>query len=246
MRHLETVMGMPMSVEIPGTGSIQEFEESVRLAFDSLHAADARFSPVKPHSELSRMVRGEVTDLSVDMREVLGIAERAEQLSGGAFRCRTPEGGWDTNGVVKGWAAQRAADILEHRGITNFCLNAAGDLVTRGCPEPDRTWQIGIRDPGDHTRIIATLAMGDGAVATSGTYERGQHIWDGRTGQPALSLASATVVAADLTTADVLATSVVALGPSGVEWAVENGATMVVAITPQGDVLTASMAIPAK
>jgi thiamine biosynthesis lipoprotein len=144
----------------------------------------------------------------------------------------------DTDGVVKGWAAQRAADVLVAGGLRCFCLNAGGDVVTRGEPAPGRGWQVGIRHPADPGEMLAVLELRDGAVATSGTYERGAHIWDGRTGEPATQLVSASVVAADLTTADVLATSVLALGPDGVAWASAHGAAAVIAVTTDGVVLS--------
>ncbi|WP_245862096.1 FAD:protein FMN transferase [Sanguibacter antarcticus] len=146
----------------------------------------------------------------------------------------------DTNGVVKGWAAQRAADVLSAHGVTSFCLNAGGDVVTRGEPEPGRPWRTGVRDPWDPRRMLAVVEQRDGAVATSGTYERGAHVWDGRTGERSLALVAATVVAGDLTTADVLATCVLVLGPQSLGWAVEQGARQAFAVLPDGRIVTAA------
>jgi thiamine biosynthesis lipoprotein len=61
--------------------------------------------------------------------------------------------------------------------------------------------------------------MRDGAVATSGTYERGTHIVDGRTGRPVRDLVSLTVIAPDLTTADATSTAAFAMGTDGIGWA---------------------------
>ncbi|MCF4119808.1 FAD:protein FMN transferase [Antribacter sp. KLBMP9083] len=82
--------------------------------------------------------------------------------------------------------------------------------------------------------------MSDGAVATSGTSERGRHLWDGRTGRPAAGLTALTVVAADLVTADVLATAAFALGEPGVEWAVHQGAAWALAVRPDGGLVTST------
>lgn len=242
MRHLELVMGIPMSVDVRDVVDEQVERAAVRDAFDRMHDADRRFSRYLPDSEVSRYDGG---GASSDLREVLGIAERFGELSGGAFSVRRPDGSLDTDGVVKGWAAQRAADTLTAAGLTTFCLNAGGDVVVRGEPEGGRGWNVGVRDPSDPQSFLTVLEVRDGAVATSGTYERGEHVWDGRTGQVATGLRSATVVAADLTTADVLATCVLALGPDGIAWASQHGAAAVLAVDADGELLTALQAAPA-
>ena len=236
-------MGLPMSVDVRRAQG-PAVEAALDAAFAVLHEADERFSTYRPDSELRRLERGEVADdaLSADMREVLEIAARAHEESGGVFDVCTPEGRLDTNGVVKGWAAQRAADVLVAAGLRDFCLNAGGDVVTRGEPEPGRAWDVAVRHPDDPQGVLAVLSVGDGAVATSGTYERGAHVWDGRSGSRELPLVAATVVAADLTVADVLATTVLAMGEDGPAWAVEHGAATVIAVTADGRVLTAAPA----
>ncbi len=205
-------------------------------AFAVLHEADERFSPFRHDSELSRLDRGELADdeLSADMREVLAIAAQAQAASDGVFDVHTPEGRLDTNGVVKGWAAQRAADGLVAAGMNDFCLNAGGDVVARGEPEPGQAWQVGVRHPDDPLAVLAVLAVRDGAVATSGTYERGAHVWDGRTGSRDVPLVAATVIASDLTVADVLATTVLAMGGDGPAWALAHGAAAVLAVPADG------------
>ncbi len=134
LRRVEEVMGIPVSVDARQVEP-DLAEAALDDAFAVLRAADLRFSTYRPDSELSRLDRGELAELSPDMREVLAIAARARADSGGVFDVRTPEGGLDTNGVVKGWAAQRAADEMAAAGLTDFCLNAGGDVVARGEPE---------------------------------------------------------------------------------------------------------------
>ncbi len=232
-------MGIPMSVDVPAPADPRRAERAVRTAFERLHEADRRFSRFRADSEVRRLDAGGTRPehVSADLREVLAIADRARRASGGAFTVRGPDGTLDTDGVVKGWAAQRAADVLVAAGVGPFCLNAGGDVVTRGEPVPGRGWRVGVRDPSDAHRFLAVVEQRDGAVATSGTYERGAHVWDGRTGHAARGLWSATVLAADLVTADVLATSVLALGVDGVAWASGQGATAVLAVTDDGRVL---------
>lgn len=243
MRTVHEVMGIPMSLDLRDPGDPALLAAASEAAFAVLRSADLRFSPWRPSSELSRYARGE-TAPSADLAEVLDIAARAEQASGGAFSVRAPDGSLDTNGVVKGWAAQRAATTLRRFGLGRFCLNAGGDVVLAGEPEPGRGWRTGVRDPEHPDRMLAVLELRDGAVATSGTYERGAHVWDGRTGRAAVGLRGVTVVAEDLTTADVLATCVLALGPDGVAWAGGHGARRVIAVLPDGSLLTDAPADP--
>ena len=238
MRRTEQIMGIPMSIDLRDGPDERTGEEVIGVAFDVLRSADRRFTPFQADSELRRYERGEIA-ASTELAEVLEIARLATIASGGAFTVHAPDGSLDTNGVVKGWAAERAAQTLLAHGAQNFCLNAGGDVVTRGEPEPGSPWQIGVRDPSDPRRIMAVVAQRDGAVATSGTYERGAHVWDGRTGEPARTLVAATVVADSLLTADVLATCVLALGPESVAWAISQGAREAFAVLPGGGVVTA-------
>src|SRR3954452_19955224 len=114
-------MGVPMSVDVRHEVDDAHARLAVRAAFDAMHDADRRFSRFRPDSEVSRFDPGEVVEPSADLREVLGIADRFAVASGGAFDVRRPDGSLDTDGVVKGWAAQRAADVLVAAGLTTFC-----------------------------------------------------------------------------------------------------------------------------
>jgi thiamine biosynthesis lipoprotein len=252
VRFVETVMGIPMSIDIrragvdvdaDGTanaGSVAAdadgWADAASGAFAVMADADRRFSTYRDDSEVSRVNRGLVDEsaYSDELREVLAIGDGFVTASGGAFRVRLPGGGLDTDGVVKGWAAARAAVVLRTRGLTDFCLNAGGDVVVSGSPGAGAGWNVGIRSPSDPARMWAVLSLTDCAVATSGAYERGRHIVDGRSGLPATGLTSVTVIADNLTTADVLATAVFALGRDGVAWALGHGATGVLALTDLG------------
>ena len=96
-----------------------------------------------------------------------------------------PDGRPDPTGLVKGWAIEEASLVLDAAGATDFTINAGGDIVARGEPEPGRAWRVGIRHPRLADRVAAVLAVRDLAVATSGGYERGDHIVDPRTGRAA-------------------------------------------------------------
>jgi FAD:protein FMN transferase len=111
-----------------------------------------------------------------------------------------------------------AARLLERAGARNFCINAGGDIVVRGNPERGRPWRIGIRHPRQATALAAVVHATDLAVATSGAYERGDHILDARSGLPPRGLLSMTVVGPSLTLADAYATIGFAMGSAGVAW----------------------------
>jgi thiamine biosynthesis lipoprotein len=79
-------------------------------------------------------------------------------------------------------------------------------------------WRVGIRHPWQADKISWVLAVSTGAVATSGTYERGGHVLNPRTGRPAQGLRSVTVVGPDLSLADAYATAALAMGEAGITW----------------------------
>lgn len=236
MRFLETVMGIPMSIDVRDAG---DPAAAAGRAFAVLREADERFSAYRPGSELSRVNArgGDLAGTSDAFREVVALGSAMADASGSAFRVRRPDGRWDLDGVVKGWAADRAARVLAGHGLHDYCLNAGGDVAVAGSPGDDRPWHVAVRSPESADTMLAVLEATDGGVATSGAYERGAHIVDGRTDEPATGLRSATVVADDLTTADLLATAVFALGPHGVRWALGHGARAVLAVAADGTLL---------
>jgi thiamine biosynthesis lipoprotein len=230
VRHVEHVMGLPVSVDVRRCG--HDPVPAIRRAFDWLRDADARFSPFRTDSAVSRLDRGELApaELDADLAEVLALCADYERRSDGAFRARLPGRGLDPSGVVKGWAVQRMAELLIADGVENLCVNAGGDVLTRGEAEPGRPWRVGVRHPERADRMCVVFELGDAAVATSGGYERGAHILDGRTGAAATGLLSLTVLADDLTTADATATAGFALGADGVAWVAHQPGCLVYAV----------------
>ena len=224
VRRVEQVMGLPVSLAVRGPVDVAAVDAAWAAVVAELRDVDRVFSRYRADSVVSRLARGEVAldDCPPEVTEVLALGARAEQESRGAFRVRRPgpDGAveLDADGVVKGWAVQRAARHLAALPDAAFCLSAGGDLV---CHSPDPTaspWRIGIEDPHDPRHVLAVVPLANGAVATSGTAHRGQHLVDGRTGRPPSGVASVTVVAADLTWADIDATAAFALGPEAADW----------------------------
>ncbi len=124
-------------------------------------------------------------------------------------------------GIAKGYAIDRAGEVLRESGITDFLVDGGGDILAWG-RIGGRQWLVGVRDPrGNRDELIKKLSISGGAVVTSGDYERFKmvdgrryhHIIDPRTGHPADKCRSVTVFSPKAETADVLATAVFVLGP---------------------------------
>jgi FAD:protein FMN transferase len=217
--RVEHIMGTAVSIDLRDP---EVADSVVETAFAWLHEADARFSPYRTDSEISRLGRGELTveDCDVEVGEVLSLCEDLRVETGGLFNAWgwRADGRLDPSGVVKGWAVERAAELLERAGARNFCINAGGDIIVRGNPEPGRAWRIGIRHPRRAAALAAVVSATALAVATSGSYERGDHILDARSGLAPRGLLSMTVVGPSLTLADAYATIGFALGNAGIAW----------------------------
>lgn len=186
------------------------------------HDVDTRFSPFRPDSEVSRVGSGELAleDASPDVRAMFTLADELRERTGGYFDARghRDDRRPDPTGVVKGWSVDEAGAILRLAGARNFQVVAGGDLIAVGEPEPGRPWRIGIRHPDREDRVAGVLRVRDRAVATSGLYERGEHIRDPHTGRIPGGLRSVTVIGPTLALADAYATAAFAMGESGIGW----------------------------
>ena len=162
-----------------------------------------------PASEVSRWQWSNAGEMSVPLREVLAAYEYWERRTGGVFSIHP--GGAETprnvDALGKAYIIDRAADaaLRAWPSIDALLLNIGGDIVTRG-----RASEIAIADQTawyDNAEPIATIAVRNSAVATSGTYARGPHLVDPRTGKSPKFPVTATVVAPDTVTANALATT---------------------------------------
>ena len=137
---------------------------------------------------------------------MLLLCALARRYSDGWFDPWALPGGVDPTGLVKGWAAARALARIGAAGGRAAMVSAGGDVATIG--DPGHPWRIGITDPWDRKGLAGVVEVqGAGAVCTSGTYERGTHLIDPHTGEPADRTVSATVTGPDLAIADALATA---------------------------------------
>ncbi len=186
---------------------------------------DRDFSTYKDGSWVSWLRAGKVgiVDCPNDVQQVWELCLRAKDLSDGAFDPWAVEGGFDPSGLVKGWAADKCADILVAAGVQHFQVNAAGDLALRGGWFDSeagvvKSWSIGVVNPDNRAEIVRVYEITDGAIATSGTYERGAHIHDPLNGLIAIGAKSATVVGAEGWLCDAMATGVMVAGQDSAKW----------------------------
>ena len=184
-----------------------------------LHWVDATFSTFRPTSEISRLGRGElaVEQCSPHVAYVLGECARLTERTGGFFSTYAT-GSLDPSGYVKGWAIERASDILVAAGSLSHCVNGGGDVQCVGSAAVGKPWRVGVVHPLLPTQLAAVVTGHDLAVATSGNAERGGHVVDPHTGRSPDELASITLVGRELAQVDALATAAYAHGAGAREF----------------------------
>ncbi len=202
--HVEHCMGTVFTIDIRDQG---EWADAIAEVVGWLHHVDTVFSTYKPDSDISRIRRRELraVDAHPDVLTVLELCAGVQTATGGCFSAM-PNGKLDPTGLVKGWAIERAGELLRAYESVNHAVNG-GDMQLAGEPAPGRPWRVGIEDPLDRSRILTVVTGRNVAVATSGTAQRGAHILDPFTGHPVTGYASATVVGPLLTYADAYATA---------------------------------------
>lgn len=182
---------------------------------DALHRLfeeyETRFSLYRPQSEASLVQRGElpVQQASPQFQNAYAMAMHWRASTGGTFEPTPGHSGVDLTGLVKGLAIDAGGEVLDQAVPGGWCLNVGGDLLTRGVAPDGKAWTAGIVDPANASSLISQFELRGRrrSMATSGTSERGEHIW-----RRDRSLCQVTVVANDIVTADVLATAILAGG----------------------------------
>lgn len=123
-------------------------------------------------------------------------------------------------GIGKGYAAERAKNILQRKGIKSGIVNAAGDLTAWGHQPNGKDWTIGIADPNSKLHPFSYLNITNMAIATSGNYEKFitingkkySHTIDPKTGLPVNGIKSVTIISPNAEIADAMATPVMIMG----------------------------------
>lgn len=244
-----TSMGTVVSLAVPAgpatapPAALDELEAAVAVVEQLFNGLDRTFSLYRPDSEASAMARGELAlpDASAVMRRLYGEAAEWRTLTEGAFTAERPDGVVDLAGIVKGHAIREAGTSLLALGLKDWCLNAGGDVLVDGSPTPGsaRPWLAGIVDPADRSALLAAFPLGNKrALATSGTSERGHHIWSvGLQSGRVEGFRQVSVAAADIVTADVLATAIMAGGARTLALATARWDVDVLAVKNDGGLL---------
>lgn len=230
------MMGMPITVEIVDATADEKAFDAV---FDYFTYIDEKFSTYKTTSEIMKINRGEVPekDWSEDMKTIFALSEETKKESGGYFDIKQPNGMGlaaehpffatknvpqqgliDPSGIVKGWAIWKAAEILEKRGFNNFYVDAGGDIQTHGHNALNKKWGVGVKNPFAPDEIVKTVYISGEGVATSGTYIRGEHIYNPKDGKPANEIVSLTVIGLNIYEVDRFATAAFAMGTPGINF----------------------------
>jgi len=224
MKKTEWIMGMPITVCLADESVTEKIkEEAIKKIFDYFIYVDEKFSTYKEGSEISRINSKEIkeNDYSEDMKIVFALSEKTRLETNGYFNILTPEGIFDPSGLVKGWSIYKAAEILSKLGLQNFYIDAGGDIEARGKNEKGEWWSVGIRDPrrADKSQIVKKVSIRNNGMATSGSYIRGQHIYNPYTGRaPLRDIVSITVIGPNVYEADRFATAAFVMGKEGINF----------------------------
>ena len=216
MKQTQTIMGMPVILEIADKNANQKIFDEI---FSYFKYVDEKFSTYKTTSEISAINRGELklSECSPDMKMILSLAEETKKLTRGFFDVMNNKI-CDPSGIVKGWAIHQAAEILRKNGFKNFYVEIAGDIEVAGHKKNDTLWAIGIRNPFNLDQIVKVLELDGKGIATSGTYLQGQHIYKPSDKNPIDNIVSLTVIGPNIYEADRFATAAFAMEKDGINF----------------------------
>lgn len=236
-------MDTVMELQVTGENRVQGIQEVTKLlrqleqiwsytdADSTIYKMNAGdFSPEQPQREiidkaeaLSRRTGGALNLRLGAVSEVWGFRDGAQKVpTQDAIDAALAQKKWDMGAVIKGYAGQEAAELLENiPNIDCAILNLGGNVQTVGEKPGGQPWKIGIQNPAGGTPLGTISVTGTASIVTSGDYQRYfekdgvryHHIMDPETGRPAQSaLTSVTVIARDGLTADALSTALFVMG----------------------------------
>ena len=248
-------MGSYASLAVPDAatdGQEAAAELAVRRERRWFDTVEAALSPYRADSDLCRWREGELAldDASPLLLEVMTDVAELTRITRGGFNPTDRLKRFDPSGYVKGWSIQHSVRSLLAAGFADVCLGVGGDLQMVGHSQGGRPWRAAVVDPAGPRRVLAVVEQPDDgrafAVATSGSAERGDHIWGGlgpqRPHWDSEGLAAVTVVGPDLGRVDAFATAIWALAkdqPLELAWSWLAGTGCeALAVTSSGDVRT--------
>ncbi len=216
MKKQTVVMGMPATINVVDVGVT---EEDINEVFAYFHYMDKKFSTYKEDSEISQINRGELKpwDYSSEMQTVLKLCEETKSETDGYFDINN-NGVLDPSGIVKGYAIYQGSLILKNKNFANFYVEIAGDVQVFGKNEKRENWKVGIQNPFNLDEIIKVVKLSNKGIATSGTYQRGAHIYNPKENKAAEEIASLIVIGPNVYEADRFATAAFAMGEKGIDF----------------------------
>ena len=219
VRRTEIIMGMPITIEVVDVVSDNIFDQ----IFGYFKEVDNRFSTYKRSSEISLFNKGTIKKemISKDLDEILKLSQKTKEETFGYFDIKKKNGRFDPSGIVKGWSIRNGAQKMLKAGYSNFFIEAGGDIEAHGKPKDMSYFRVGIRNPFDINAIVKVIKLKDMGIATSGTYIRGQHIYNPLNYKKADEIASISVIGPDVYEADRFATAAFAMGVRGINF-IEN------------------------
>jgi thiamine biosynthesis lipoprotein len=233
MKETRILMDMPVIVEIRDESADKGLINEI---YEFFQYVDDTFSVFKESSEISRINRGEVKreNSSPDMKTIFRLAEETKRQTDGFFNIQRPDGTLDPSGIVKGWAIWQASKLLDAAGIRDSYVEAGGDIQLRRKSDSE-PWAIGIRNPFNVNENVKILSLRNEGIATSGTYIRGQHIYNPHQPKKTLEeIVSLTVIGPNVYEADRFATAAFAMGKEGIHFIEKQEGLEGYAIDPKG------------
>lgn len=178
------------------------------IAMDKIWKFDDSMTTMPTAEQISNSVRnvGYQKIILNDVESTIFLSEKGMKIGFGS--------------IGKGYAADKGRELMKKNNIEAGIVDASGDLSTWGQPTDDDFWKIGIKNPFKKHKMVTVLKLNDGAVATSGSYEkyaeingkRYAHIINPKTGMPATGLTSVTILGPSTEFANALSTSIMVLG----------------------------------
>lgn len=207
-------MGMPINIT-----TVHDNQAAVKEAFEYFRAIDNQYSTYKPDSEISKINNGLPKDAwSESMKLIFDLCEQTKEQTNGYFDIKR-NGKIDPSGLVKGWSIKKAADLLLSKGVKDFYIEAGGDIQSYGLNHKKQAWRFGIRNPFNRNENVKIISAPGYGIATSGTYIRGQHIYNPfKPAQSITDIVSLTVIGPDIYGADRFATAAFAMGREGIRF----------------------------
>jgi FAD:protein FMN transferase len=220
-KQTRDLMGMTITVEIADSFAK---ESEIDMVFAYFESVEKRFSVFKDDSEITLINKGKInqSQYSEYMKTVFALSEKTKIETNGYFDIVTPDGKYNPSGIVKGWAIYNASLLLLEKGFKNFYIEAGGDIQACGINGQGTKWSVGIQNPFDPSQTVKVILLKDMGIATSGTYRRGQHIYDPyNEGKPLTEIVCITVIGPNVYEADRFATAAFAMGVQGINF-IEN------------------------